>query len=504
MEQKIQSQLDNIRNIVSVLPTNNKENREKKARFIEEEEMKLLAILSEVEKELKKRIGKLEALTEDTSLSELAEELKKCSILNEWNKYNTSYEKIHLDYYLYQLHRYYRNDLVNTNDCIRRIIKAFSDVGIELTKEDFNIHPYVAEYVGYIQANMSEEELNAKFEPLYWKLPDLIKTIEINFKYIYLKYEKKIDKYFENRHNEFLKTHTDKELIDRKKELIKMINNKREKDKFYIYNKFKNREYNLNDYEPVERNKKRSLYFGEMEYTFDFLLELYQVLYDYNLILKYEYVLDDIKNLLGNIATLKNSKAEALKKVMQTEKELIKVSGTEKKKKFFFSKKEENPRNLIKFKELLTRALSEFEEYDKACFNDTLSRCYNDEFTAANALELVSANYLYFINMVKEHEQNNDINFLSSKYSELKHEVNNNNFALLDKITLLDEYPMKQVIADKYTLDGAKLTVEQLEKDNIEKTMKDIKTLVNYEYILRSEISLDDVRLNLDMRSEFM
>ncbi len=184
MEQKIQSQLDNIRNIVSVLPTNNKENREKKARFIEEEEMKLLAILSEVEKELKKRIGRLEALTEDTSLSELAEELKKCSILNEWNKYNTSYEKIHLDYYLYQLHRYYRNDLVNTNDCIRRIIKAFSDVGIELTKEDFNIHPYVAEYVGYIQANMSEEELNAKFEPLYWKLPDLIKTIEINFKYI--------------------------------------------------------------------------------------------------------------------------------------------------------------------------------------------------------------------------------------------------------------------------------------------------------------------------------
>ena len=501
MKDQIQNQLDDIRNIVSVLPTNNKENREKKAKYLDEEETKLILLLSEIERELKTRIGKLESLKENAEINELEDELKKCSILHEWSKYNTSYEKMHLDYYLYQLHRYYRNDLVNTNECIRKIIEAFKNVGILLTSDDFDIHPYVAEYVSMIQAGMSEEELSAAFEPLYWKLPDLIKTIEINFKYIYLRYEKKIDKYFEQRHAKFLAEHTDKEVMDRKNELLKQIKDKKNKDKFYIYRKFVDREYLLSDYSNEERNKKRSLYFGNMEYTFDFLQEFYQVIYDYSLILKYSYILEDIKGMIGNVSSLKNAKSDALKKIMQTEKDLKKVSGTGKKKKLF-KKGEDNPKNLIKFKEVLTRALTEFEEYDKACFHDIVFKSYSDEFTIANALELVSANYLYFVGMLKEHDENNDINYLSDKYSELKTEVNNNVFALLDKVNLLDEYPMKQVISDKYTLDGVKLTVEQLEKDNVPKVLNDIKILINYEYIVRSNIDLADIKLYFDIKSE--
>ena len=85
-----------------------------------------------------------------------------------------------------------------------------------------------------IQNNTDEEQLKDTFEPLYWKLPELIKAIEINFKSIYLKYEKKIDKYFETKHKEYLSKHTDKELIDKKQQLIKTINTTREKDPYYI------------------------------------------------------------------------------------------------------------------------------------------------------------------------------------------------------------------------------------------------------------------------------
>ena len=41
---------------------------------------------------------------------------------------------------------------------------------------------------------------------------DIIKIIELNFKSIYLKYEKKIVKYYVARHEEFLKSHTDEEI----------------------------------------------------------------------------------------------------------------------------------------------------------------------------------------------------------------------------------------------------------------------------------------------------
>ena len=217
MKEEIQSKIDDIKGIIAVLPTNNKDNREKKIKFIEEEERKALALLSEVESEINARTDKMDLIKENLDLKELEEELKKCSILNEWTTYNNSYEKMHLDYYLYQLHRYYRNDLVNTNDCIRKILEAFKTVGIELTLEDFSLHPYVTEYIVAIQNNSTEEELSAKFESLYWKLPELLKAIEVNFKFIYLKYEKRIDKYFETRHKEFLENHTDKELKERKK-----------------------------------------------------------------------------------------------------------------------------------------------------------------------------------------------------------------------------------------------------------------------------------------------
>ena len=327
MKEEIQSKIDDIKGIIAVLPTNNKENREKKSKFIEEEEAKALMLLNEVENEINTRNDKMDALKENNDLKELEEELKKCSILNEWTTYNTSFEKMHLDYYLYQLHRYYRNDLVNTNDCIRKILEAFKNVGINLTLEDFSLHPYVTEYITAIQNNSSEEELSAKFESLYWKLPELLKAIEVNFKYIYLKHEKEIDKYFEARHKEFLENHTDNELKERKKELIKFLKERKEKDKFIVFNKFKNKEFNLVDFKEEDLKKKRSQYFPNMEYTFDFLLEFYQVLYDYSLILKYGYIFSDIKELLSKIDTLKNNKDSALKQVLSTEKELKKVSG---------------------------------------------------------------------------------------------------------------------------------------------------------------------------------
>ena len=63
---------------------------------------------------------------------------------------------------------------------------------------------------------------------------------------------------------------------------------------------------------------------------------------------------------------------------------------------------------------------------------------------------------------------------------------------------MLDEYQMKQVIVDKYTLDGITLTIEQLEPDNLEKTMNDISSLIRYENFKRSGLKLDDIQFYLN------
>ena len=58
---------------------------------------------------------------------------------------------------------------------------------------------------------------------------------------------------------------------------------------------------------------------------------------------------------------------------------------------------------------------------------------------------------------------------------------------------------MKQVIIDKYALEHINLTIESLEPDSVEKTINDIKLLIDYEDMLMSKINLDTIKLYFDI-----
>ena len=126
MLENLQNQLDETINLIDTLPENTKDNRKKKLKYIAEEEMKSLALLTAINNELKYRTAKFSFLKENKALEELQKELDKCTIIDEWSTYNTSYEKLHLDYYLYQLHRYYKEDLKSVNACLKKILESLS------------------------------------------------------------------------------------------------------------------------------------------------------------------------------------------------------------------------------------------------------------------------------------------------------------------------------------------------------------------------------------------
>ena len=223
MIENLQKKYDEFQNIIDVLPTNNKENRNKKTAYIVEEEIRTNALIKETKEEIDERFNRLEGLTINPKITELEAELEKCNIVNEWNSYNTPYEKMHLDYYLFHLSRYYKDDLASVNSCIKMIVESFKKVGIELQKDDFNFHPTVVDYMSLVLSGANEEELKNKFEGLYWTFPEMIQTIVVNFKSIYLKYEKEITRYYELRHQEFLKSHQDSEIDDMRINLVHEI-----------------------------------------------------------------------------------------------------------------------------------------------------------------------------------------------------------------------------------------------------------------------------------------
>jgi len=493
----VNKKIAEFKEVFEVLPDNNKANKKRKLSCLEEEEKVNNEQINLIKSEIENRINSFSNLKENEEISKLKAELEKCNIVNEWNNYNTSYEKMHLDYYLYQLHRYYKEDLDSVNECIRKIISSFNKVDINLTKEDFGFNNYAQEYMDKIINKASNEELASIFENLYWKNPDILKTIEINIKSIYLKYEKKINRYYEIRHEEFLKNHQDSEIYDMRKKIYYKILELESRDKLLNFNKFVNNEYRLSDFKDIDRLKER--YFSEDSYNYDKLLELLNILYEYKILIDYKYLFDDMKEKLEKKDGLKNSKSTILKKV-NTDISKIEKLNSKKNKKPLFGKVKKDEKWLFDYKNILNEIINNYNEFDNACFEDLIYSKLSKDSSIIEVLELICSNYLYFVNKKYEQDENLDINLINSEHESLKSFIMNNNLYLLNNVALLDERQMKELIVNKYQLENIKLTIDSLLEDNLQNTIDDIKSLINYENITFSGLNLEDISLYLEYK----
>ena len=501
MRESLQNKYDEFKGVLDVLPTNTKSNTKKKLDYILLEETNSRELLDNVKGEIDRRLAPFDNLKENHNISSLESELEKCNIVNEWNDYNTSYEKMHLDYYLYQLNRYYKEDLVSVNNCIKKIIESFKKVNISLSKDDFDFNNYCSLYISKILDNASDEELTQTFEEIYWKFPNLIKTIEVNFKSIYLRNEKKINKYYEDRHKEFLQSHKDEELIDVRINLINKINNLKNRDKYLIFNKFKNKEYSLASFNKVDIDKKISNYFLDNSYSYDNLLKVFQTLFEYNMLIKYHYLLVDMKDRLEKKDTFKDLKQKALKEIYVSEGKIKKLNVKPNNKLPFFKKKTDE-KWLFNYNSLLNEIILKYDNFDDSSLNDIIYNKLSLDSTVLEILKFISSNYLYFVKLTKQLDENMSIKDITDKYEVFKREVSDNSFSLLNNLVLLDEKQMKQIIVDKYNLEHINLTIDSLMPDNIEKTMNEIKLLIDYEDLMISKINLDDVKLYFEINKQ--
>ena len=503
MIEELEKKYEEFKGIIDVLPVNNKENRKKKDSCIEDEKNASNELLNLVKQEIKDRIAKFDTLTENPDVAKTASELEKCNIINEWNVYNTSYEKMHLDYYLYQLSKYFKEDLTSVNSCIKKVLESFNKVGIQIKKEDFEFNTLVSSYMEKIINNVNEEELKIYFEEIYWKFPDIIKTIEISFKNIYLKYEKKIDKYYLDRHNEFLKSHKDNEIVDVKIKLTRQLDELKSSDAYLIFEKFKNSEYILSTFSETEIQKKKELYFSQDSYNYDNIYKLYRSLIEYNMLLKYNYLLVDMRGRLEKKEELKNAKGNALKEIVKEEAKLKKLNANREGKKVLFFKPKSDEKWLFEYNEALNGVISKYAEFDDACFNELVYTRLSKDSTVLDILKFVASNYLYFVGKTQELEDGQTINVISDNFDKLKIEVNNYEYSLINNIALLNERQIKEIIVNKYNLENVIITLEMLQKENVGKTISDIETLLNYENLVASGTNLDDVKLYLEAKKLF-
>ena len=155
--------------ILDNMPKNNKRNKEKFKKSLEDLKGEYSKIKDEIYKEIKyrysKKMGDLKVNKEieelNISLSQMEDNL------NILNSFNTPYEKMNLDENIWRLKRYYKDNLENVNNEILQCINSFKSVGINLTASDFNYSKYTKEYMQVFfdeKDNLNSKKIKKAFE----------------------------------------------------------------------------------------------------------------------------------------------------------------------------------------------------------------------------------------------------------------------------------------------------------------------------------------------------
>jgi hypothetical protein len=217
------------------------------------------------------------------------------------------------------------------------------------------------------------------------------------------------------------------------------------------------------------------------------------------MLLKYNYLLTDMRARLEKKEELKNVKEAALKEIAKDEAKLKKLTASRDKKPLFGLKKKNDEQWLFEYKSVLNELIDKYDKFDDNRFNELVYNKLSKDSNVLDILKFVASHYLYFVTKTKELDESITIDDINGRFEELKNEIyNTNSYMLISNLVLLDEKQIKDIIVDRYNLEKISISREALEKDNIENTLKSIEALINYEYLVESGIDMKDVELYLE------
>jgi|GEM_PF-1575430 len=503
---ELELRIDKTKSLLETLPENTIINRKKKLQFIEKEIAEIESFQRYVLDELKERFTKIDSISENEDLIKLIEEEKKLAQLKKMNNYNTPYEKMHLDYYLYQLHRYYKEDLNSVNACINSLLKTFSNVGIVLSSEDFYYHPLAKEYMNAIITRFDDlAYIHNLFEQIYWKCSDIVKIIERNFKSLYYKNLKKIESFYSQRMNELLSNYNEFDIDNAYDNIAAKIKVISSIDRYTILQKMINKDFLVGDVstEIIEK-KKDKIFYGERNYSINILEKLSNSLLEYDYYIKYQYIIEDMRKRLEEKEQHKGKYVVKLKEIETKEKELVKlnVKTIKNEKTGLFGKisVKKDEKLAFQISDVLKDLETLYNDLDDIKYNELIFLHLTSDTYIVDALKLASSNYLYFVKLTKEKDSGRNIKDITEEYNQFYNFMYTFSFTILNNIHLLEEKNIPEVISDHYKMYNVALEISDLEYDSFSEIKKLVDNLIFADNISRTLLKKEDIEFYLEMR----
>ncbi len=475
--------------VLSSLPRNNNKNNKSYQAKIEELLGEYQIDKEVVEEEITKRKNRYLSLEDDKNIDNLTKKidllLPQLPILN---KYNSSYEKSNLDIILYELGHFYKTDLDKVNKDINEALDIFKKVGVPLVVEDFSYSYHSSNYMKKYLSSEEKEELKKDFEDIYWKCPDIITHITLNFKYLYCKNKKKFDTYYDTLEEDL----SNKKVLEEYKELYINRSTLIRNNAYLMQKNLLEGKLNISDYTLDKVNKAYSYLLEDhrTEKTNNDIEKLYYSIIEYKNYLEFDYIISDIKELYKDKDKYKNiysSKKKEIDKIeriiLKNNKKILKLVAKNKINKIDVLNSKVNI-DINKLKIL-------YEELERNYFLEKIATLEEDT-TIYDILLLADSNYNYLIELLKNKEK--DI----QEIEKLRLFVYNPYNYILNNILLSEEKDISILIMDRYNLFGFDLTKEKLEKDNIDNLIKQLEVILNSIVMNKNNITESRIRFLKD------
>lgn len=486
MNEQLKLRINNDKEILSVLPQNTLRNRRKYKEKVQE----LLASYTNDKKIIYEKIVKenkrLTDIEEDVRIKKLEEEIEDLyQKIVLFNEYCSSYELLGLDVILYNLGKFYDNNLDEVNENIQNALELFKKIGIDLTIKDFYYSCEVREYMHCLLANQDNNIIKETFEKLYWKSPDLIKHIMLNFKSLYYQNKKLFDKYvvlfkdkilssYNNDLSILIKTYQEKVILH--KQLVD--------DSKYLYLvKFLDKTYDIKNFnsDKVVKSISELVVDKVVDNTDELLRKFLNSLLEYRSYLDYAFLIDDIKKLYDDKASYKRIDGK-LKEILTKEKQIIKLN----KKIEWLLKRKKDSRTLpliTKNNLLLEEIEPLYNELELDKFKENILMKLTDESSIYDYLMLASSSYIYLKDLSKRNELDYDaIKLIKDVRLFLFNPFN----VIIDNTTIKDVAKINMIIADKYKLWGLDIDFERLSVESVDSLIERVNNIVLYNHIIHS------------------
>lgn len=517
----INTQIDVDKEILSVLPKNNKKNLQAYKDKAAEIKQTYNTYLDEILSEMKRRIVKIKSIQPDPKIEKLTQELKYMDKIELLDKNKTSFEKMELDETLYILRRFYKNNLELINDAIVKCLEKFRTVGINLTSQDFGYSIYTKEYMTSFLEEMKKGDCNStkvkdKFEQIYWKCPDIIIHIELNFRSLYLKNEKNINKYYEDARKLITKELglNEVEAIEKYEALQNQLIETKNKDTALIIEKFLSGEKSTKDFEISSIKKNYKTLLGKDIDEFDKvqldeinknLYRLQNSLYEYKNYLRFKYIYDDIIEIFKTkekYNVVYNQKIKTIKKMeAKVFKTNIKIQKFENHKGLLQKLFSKNTNRLEKINVDANAQILElrniYRDLEENKIKNILSSILDDGSTIYNALLLACQFYSFLVNCTIEEFPDIMQDDIQDTIEKFRKFIKYPKITIINNVKISEDKDMVLMIKDKYNLCDINITKEDLEEENLPNLLTMVNNICEYNYIVNSKTNLEDIKFLL-------